>query len=116
MDRISSRLTRPQRKLCRKRRLVASVLLSQIPRARAEPQHRSRLPLHPALIVGRHAAARGDLVQSLRSSARADGDECGTTFSGIGEEAGVEEVAELDGIVGCEGGEDETIAADISVD
>jgi hypothetical protein len=89
--------------------------LPQVPRADSEAQHGGALAAHPALVVRRHARARGDLVERLGSGAVADGDERRAALAGKGQEARVEEVAELDGVFGREGREGEALGADVCI-
>lgn len=102
-------------KLGRKSSLVAFKLAVHEPRADAKAEHGRALAAHPHLVVRRGVAARHALVERLAARGGADGDES-RAGGRKGQQARVQEVAQLEGVFGCEGGEGEASAADIGLE
>lgn len=112
MNRIPTRLLLTHSKRLCETSLIPRKLAVQPPRAPSPPQHAGALAAHPRLIVRLHT--RAEAPQPARRGleddevvGERDGDEAWALLVG---EAGVEEVAELPGVGGCEGFEDEGIA------
>lgn len=108
VDRVPVRLLVGKGKQLAERLLVAVPLAVQEPRAAAPPQHAVALPLDPRLVVGERAGPDGRLEHDL-AGREGDLDHAGL-LRGDGEQAGVQEVAELVGVLASEGFEGEGVA------
>lgn len=104
MDGVLARLLRAHAEARGEGGLVAGELVVQEPGARAPAEHAGALALHPGLVVREGAGADGGLEEDMAAAVgEGDGDDGGLAGGGEGEEAGVEEVAELEGVFGGEG-------------